>query len=219
MLSRVLEPEVMDEATEAAEYDAMNNDAPNAAVVARLVELGAGGWMLDIGTGPGHIPVLVCAAIPGARVVGVDLSAPMLVHAERRRAASPFADRIELRVANATGLDFPDAAFDAVYSNTILHHLPDPLPFVREAWRVLRPGGALLIRDLFRPENETTLARLTTLYCADCTPRQRRQFADSLKAALTPDETRALLAEAGMPGAEVTIDSDRHVSIQKRATA
>jgi ubiquinone/menaquinone biosynthesis C-methylase UbiE len=143
----------------------------------------------------------------------------MLVHAARRRAAAPFADRIELRVADATRLDFPDAAFDAVYSNTILHHIPDPLPFLREAWRVLRPGGALLIRDLIRPEDETMLARWVSLHCADGTPVQRRQFADSLRAALTPDELQALVAKIGMPGVEVTIDTDRHVSIQKRATA
>lgn len=220
MIERQLEPEVMDTPEEAREYDAMDNREPNEAFSRRLVELSAGGRMLDVGTGPGHIPLLVTALIPGSHIVGVDLSANMLQIAERRRAASAFADRIEFRLADAKGLPFPDQSFDAVFSNTILHHIPDPRPFVAEAWRVLRPGGAFLIRDLFRPDTETALERLVAEHAADATPDQRQMFADSLRAALTPDELRALVRELGLDreGVEVVVDTDRHVSVQRRAS-
>src|SRR5262245_4107858 len=100
-MDRILEPEVMDTAEDAAAYDVMDHSEPNARFVARLVELGARGTMLDVGTGPGHIPLLVCERIPDARVIGVDLSTHMLRHAERHRQASPHRDRVEFRLADA----------------------------------------------------------------------------------------------------------------------
>lgn len=219
MLERVLEVEVMDTPEEARDYDAMDNRAPNEAFTQRLVELGAFGRMLDIGTGPGHIPLLVAGRIPSSFIVGVDLSQNMLDFAERHRAASPVGARVEFRLANAKGLPFADASFDTVFSNTILHHIPDPRPFIREAWRVLRPGGVFLIRDLFRPATEEELASLVALHAAEATPEQRQLLADSLRAALTPEELRALLSELGLDreGVQVTIDSDRHASIQRGA--
>ena len=62
-MQRQLEPEVMDDLQEAVAYDRMDHVQPNEAFVARLIELGAHGRMLDIGTGPGHIPLLVCEKI------------------------------------------------------------------------------------------------------------------------------------------------------------
>ena len=217
-MQRTLEPEVMDTAEEADGYDSMDHTEANASFVARLVELGARGAMLDIGTGPGHIPLLVCDAVPDARVVGIDLSHNMLRHAERHRSASSHAERIEYRIADAKGLDFPDDSFDAVYSNTILHHIPDPRPFLGEAWRVLRPGGALLIRDLFRPDTPERADELVTLHASDADPYQQGLFRASLHAALTPDELREVAAKAGLEGAEVVVDTDRHMSLQHRAT-
>src|SRR5262245_58857979 len=108
MIPRVLEPEVMDTAEEADGYDAMDHSGPNEAFVARLSELGAQGTVLDIGTGPGHIPLLICDRIAGTRVLGTDLSRHMLAHAERHWQASRFRDRIEFRLGDAKGLDFGD---------------------------------------------------------------------------------------------------------------
>ena len=213
-LERILEPEVMDTAQDAAEYDAMDHAQANQAFVERLVELGARGRMLDIGTGTGHIPLLICERIPAARVIGIDLAERMLAIAERHRAASQHRERIELRAADAKRLDFADASFETVCSNTILHHIPDPLPFLAEARRVLEPGGVLLIRDLYRPASSERVAELVALHAADTTPYQTKLFADSLRAALTPDELRAAADATGLGDADITIDSDRHMSLQ-----
>jgi ubiquinone/menaquinone biosynthesis C-methylase UbiE len=217
MMPRTLEPEVMDTPEEADGYDSMDHSGPNRAFVERLVELGATGAMLDIGTGPGHLPLLVCDAIPGATVVGVDLSRHMLRHAERRRADSPHAARVSYRLGDAKGLDLPDGSFDAVYSNTILHHIPDPAPFLREAWRVLRRGGAFLVRDLFRPPTPERARELVDLHAAGADDYQRELFRASLHAALTPDELRDVARAAGLREVEVVIDTDRHMSLQRRA--
>lgn len=213
-MERTLEPEVMDTPEEADGYDSMDHTEANEAFVARLVELGARGHMLDIGTGPGHIPLLVCERIDGATVVGVDLARHMLAHAERHRATSPHRDRVSYQLADAKGLAFDDGSFDVVYSNTILHHIPDPRPFLAEAARVLRPGGALLVRDLFRPESPERALELVGLHAAGADDYQQELFRASLHAAFTPDELRALVADVGLPGAEVVVDTDRHMSLQ-----
>lgn len=215
MLPRTLEPEVMDTPEEAQSYDAMDHSGPNAAFVERLVRLGAHGRVLDIGTGPGHIPLLACDALPDVRVVGVDLAENMLAIAEEHRRRSPHADRVEFRVADAKGLAFDDASFDTVSSNTILHHIPDPRPFLREARRVLKPGGVLLVRDLFRPTSAAVVDDLVGAYAGDEPEINRELFRASLHAAFTPAELRALADEAGLGDAELVIDSDRHMSLQR----
>ena len=215
-MKRTLEPEVMDTAEEADEYDAMDHVAPNRAFVERLVELGARGRMLDIGTGPGHIPLLVCDALADARVVGIDLAETMLAHARTRLARSPHSERIRFELADAKGLKFEDGSFDVVYSNTILHHIPDPRDLLREAKRVLRSGGTLLIRDLFRPESEERVDELVREHASEASLNQRELFRASLHAALTSEELRAMAHEVGLGGAEVVVDSDRHHSLQMR---
>ncbi|MEY2747627.1 MAG: Demethylrebeccamycin-D-glucose O-methyltransferase [Planctomycetota bacterium] len=217
MIARVLEPEVMDTREEADGYDAMDHSAPNAAFARRMLELGARGRVLDIGCGPGHIPLLLCEALPDSRVVGVDLAEHMLRHAEAKRARSPHAARLSFQRCDAKGLPFADASFDAVCSNTILHHIPDPRPFLREARRVLAPGGALLVRDLVRPWSHARVAELVALHAAGGTSEQQELFRASLCAAFTPFELRAIADECGLAAAEITIDSDRHMSLQLSA--
>ncbi len=216
MLPRVLEPEVMDSVEESAAYAAMDHSGPNEAFVERLQALGAAGRMLDLGTGPGDIPLLVCERIEGALIVAVDQAESMLALARSRVEAQGLHSRIELRRADAKALPFGDAAFDVVFSNTILHHIPDPARLLAEACRVLRPGGVLLVRDLFRPDSVEALDALVALHAADDTPVQRALFRASLHAALTPGELYDLASRLGID-AEVVVDSDRHVSLQRAA--
>ena len=215
-MERTLEPEVMDTAEEADGYDSMNHEEPNRAFVDRLLQLGAGGRVLDIGCGPGHVAVLLAAQLPQARIVGVDLARHMLEHAERHRAGSPHAERIEFRLADAKALEFEDGSFDTVCSNTILHHIPDPRPFLAEAARVLAPGGVFLVRDLFRPETPERALELVAKHAADADAYQQELFRASLHAAFTPDELRRIANESGLEQAELVLDTDRHMSLQMR---
>ncbi len=211
---RELEPEVMDGRAEALAYDTMDHTAVNAAFVQRLVDLRASGLMLDLGTGPGHQPPLICEAIPACRVVGVDLSIEMLRLAEGHRQRCRHAAAITYVQTDAKRLPFADATFDTVLSNTILHHIPEPEAVLREARRVLRPGGVLLIRDLYRPPDTHTLEALVRQHAGRESPHQQQLFRDSLKAALTPGEIRELTARMKWHDVEITVDTDRHMSIQ-----
>ncbi len=213
-MQRTLETEVMDTLAEAAGYDAMDHTAPNRAFVDRLRALNARGNMLDLGTGPGHIPLIVAAEIAGASIVAVDLADHMLRIARGKLAKTNLGDRVRFQRADVKGLPFADHAFDVVFSNTILHHIPHPVAMLRQAWRVLKPGGVLLIRDLYRPADVANLDALVALHTTGCDDHQRQMFRDSLCAALTPDELRELAKEAGMTGVNVVIDTDRHMSLQ-----
>ncbi len=220
-MQRELEPEVMDSPEEAAAYDAMDHREPNAAFVERLLELGAADHadpMLDIGTGNGLIPILLAERLPEAKIVGVDLSRHMLKLARRHLERSAVdEDRVLFKLGRAQELAFEPATFECVFSNTILHHLPDPEPMLREAWRVLKPGGVLLIRDLFRPPDDAAVEHLVEQHAAEADERGRQLLRQSLKAAFTPDELRAIVARLGWPDVEVVVDTDRHVSLQCRS--
>lgn len=215
LMDRILEPEYMDTQEEAQEYDAMDHVAANESVLARFLEIGGGrGRAVDLGTGPGHIPVLIARARPEARIVAVDAAQTMLDLARERVDQAGLADRITLQQANVRDLPFGDDSFDEVFSNSILHHIPDPLDFLREAWRVLVPGGVLLIRDLFRPASEGQAWALVDEHAAGASDCQRQLLFDSLHAALTLEEARSTVAEVGMSGASVEMSSDRHYTIE-----
>ena len=84
-MDRILEPEYMDTAEEAEGYDDMDHTGANGAVVQRFFDIGGGpGRTLDLGTGPGHIPILIARACAEARIVAVDAAEHMLVIARKK---------------------------------------------------------------------------------------------------------------------------------------
>lgn len=102
--------------------------------------------LLDIGCGDGELAVALSQR--GARVTGVDASA-QAIEAARRRALRDGAD-VSFQVADARHLPFPASAFDAVTAVTVLCFIGKPEPVLRQAARVLRPGGRLVIGELGR---------------------------------------------------------------------
>jgi ubiquinone/menaquinone biosynthesis C-methylase UbiE len=218
LLPRVLEPEVMDTEDEAVAYDRMDHSEVNDLLIARFLELGARGRVLDLGTGPAHIPILLTARTSEVEIDALDAAEHMLAIARRNVAAAGFGHRIRLVLADAKRLPFPDATFDAVLSNSIVHHIPDPVPLFAEIARVAKPGAAILLRDLRRPWDASELARIVAERAADADPRQRELFRDSLHAAFTPDEVAAMLARGGLSSLRVYTGSDRHWTAERAAT-
>lgn len=215
-LSRVLEPEYMDTEEEATEYDHMDHSGVNRALVDRFLELGGGGLVLDVGTGPAHVPVELAVRAAGTRVVAIDAAQHMLRIGREHVRRNHLAQRVALLCSDAKRLPFPDRVFDAVLSNSIVHHLPDPVSAFREIARVVKPGGAVLLRDLARPRDAHELDAQVRQYAAGANERQRRLFRDSLHAAFTVGEVRELLARAGLGDLAVAKSSDRHWSGERR---
>jgi ubiquinone/menaquinone biosynthesis C-methylase UbiE len=223
MLPRILEPEVMDTAEDAREYDSMDHSTVNAVFVDDLL-LALSDWslqrpvetahsnitILDLGAGTAQIPVELARRAPGVYITAVDAAESMLAVARKNIAATNLADRISLALADAKQLPFEAGAYDAVISNSIVHHIPHPREVLTEAVRVTRSGGLLFHRDLARPSDAGQLQHLVDTYAGDATPYQRRLFAESLQAALTADEMSDVAASLGFARETVRMTSDRH---------
>ena len=218
MLQRELEPEAMDTAEEAEAYDTMDHCGVNQLFVNDLLDAVARrGLMrddrlrvLDIGSGPATIPVILCQAAPSCTVMAVDLAAHMLRAAQRHVTTSQLEHRIFLQQASVSALPFRDASFDVVISNSLIHHLPHPPIAFPEMHRVLRPGGVMFVRDLIRPDSNASVEALTQKHAGHETDVQRGLFEASLRASLTLDELHVALHDVGLGAASLTQTSDRH---------
>lgn len=102
--------------------------------------------LLDLGCGTGALAERVLEEVPGARLSCVDLSSRM-VEAARGR----LGGRAEVLLGDAERLTFHEASFDAVWCNDSFHHYPDPGRAAFQAWRVLAPGGTLVVGDVWQP--------------------------------------------------------------------
>jgi ubiquinone/menaquinone biosynthesis C-methylase UbiE len=219
MLPRILEPEVMDSAAEARDYDAMDHAQVNRVFVADFLNLWEGQLpILDLGTGTAQIPIELCRQSDAAIVVGIDLAEHMLALGRENAARAALDTRIRLERQDAKALPYPNASFGAVISNSIIHHIPEPGRVVAEMVRVLRPGGCLFIRDLLRPDDERMLQQIVRTYAGDANAHQQKMFSDSLHAALTLGEVRALAAGVGDDPVEVMQTSDRHWTWRRRGS-
>ncbi len=215
-MKRILEPEVMDTREEAEAYDAMDHGEVNDSFVGRIIELGAcEGKFLDLGTGTADIPILLAQRLPKIQIVGIDLSLNMLKLGEAHVADAGLADRIVLECVDAKSLPYPDQSFDGVISNSIIHHIPDPMPVLEEISRTVRQGGLIMIRDLIRPETPEAAQTLVNQYAADDTPYQKNLLYNSFRAAFTIAEVEAMHAQVNLPDAAVVQSSDRHWSIER----
>jgi ubiquinone/menaquinone biosynthesis C-methylase UbiE len=214
MLARMLEPELMDTDEDARQYDAMDHADVNAQFVTDLLTAlqnrDLSKRVLDLGAGTAQIPIELARRASNVRITAVDAAGSMLALARRNIAAAGLSDRIELALADAKHLPFDAASFPVVISNSIVHHIPEPRAVLAEAIRVTAPAGLLFHRDLARPCDESELDRIVAAYAGDATPYQRRLFADSLRAALTLEETQSLVREFGFAPQSVRMTSDRH---------
>jgi ubiquinone/menaquinone biosynthesis C-methylase UbiE len=211
MIPRTLEPEVMDTPEEARDYDAMDHAQVNQVFVSDFLSHWHGANpILDVGTGTAQIPIELCRQAPAAEVVGVDLAQHMLRLGHDNVRQAGLEDRIRLQLCDAKGLPFPDQTFAAVVSNSIVHHIPQPISVLTEMTRVVKPGGVLFVRDLLRPATEADVRQLVDTYAAGANAHQRQMFADSLHAALTLAEIRLLIATLGFAPEKVRQTTDRH---------
>jgi ubiquinone/menaquinone biosynthesis C-methylase UbiE len=118
-------------------------------VAEEVVSVFKQGVLLDLGTGPGVLPVEIIKLAPGIQIVGVDLSR-QLIRMARARALeleAGVSKHIVFEVANAANLRFNDDSFDMVISTGMLHSLKRPSKVFKEIFRVLKQGGDAWIFD------------------------------------------------------------------------
>jgi SAM-dependent methyltransferase len=132
-------------ATSAGQWDRLRGELfGRTAVLGPLLGLARREWVVaDLGCGTGDLAAALAPHV--ARVVAVDDSAAMLDGARARTAGLP---NVELRAGALEALPLADASVDVAFAVLVLHHLADPAGALREAARVLRPGGRLVVVDM-----------------------------------------------------------------------
>ncbi|MFO0945413.1 MAG: class I SAM-dependent methyltransferase [Planctomycetota bacterium] len=215
-MPRVPEPELMDLKWEAEAYANADFAAVHQATVDRmlgLIEPSCERRLLDLGTGPGDFLIRIGKARPTWTLVGLDGAPVMLELARNALREAGLEERARLVLGDAKRAPLQERSFDIVFSNSILHHVADPVSFWREVKRLVKPGGEVFVCDLIRPPTLEEARRLLDEHARGESELLREEFYRSLLAAYTVDEVRAQLREAGLEMLEARQVTDRHLDI------
>lgn len=217
---RILEQEAMLTEAEVVAYDRLVKKyltILHAGFVETVLNLSPSeGKFLDVGTGTGWIAIGVAKHNPNVKVTGVDLSDTMLKVAESNAQAEGVADRVRFIKGDAKDLPFTSEEFDAVFSHNMMHHLPDPPQLVLEMVRVAKPDGAIILRDLKRHSPLVTELHVQ-LFGLTYNKMMKKEYRDSIRAALSEKEWQELFSQANIPGGKLTKQFVTHMGIEKAA--
>jgi len=199
-MKRVTEPELMDDEQQSIAYAQADFSTSNQLYVDSLVRdfpthLRA---VVDIGCGPADVVIRLATAAPHAAITAIDGSAPMIALGRTAARAAGVDDRLTLLHTRIPGPPPASQSFDAVLSKDLLHHLPDPRVLWNEVTRLGRPGAAVYVMDLVRPDTEDTARAMVKEGAGSEHPILQHDFYQSLLAAFTMDEVRAQVATAGL---------------------
>lgn len=211
-MERVLEPEIMDDPEQVRAYANADFKQENQAFVDRFLEYVpdlSDGHILDLGCGPADIPIRLARALSRCRLTGVDASQPMIEAGRQAVYAAGLGGRIALRCERFQDLS-KEEPFDAVISNSLLHHLVNPLRFWYAVKQLVKPGGTVVVMDLVRPDSPEAAQAIVDQYAAHESPILRKDFYNSLLAAFTEDEVAAQLAEMNFSRLLIDVPDDRH---------
>jgi 2-polyprenyl-3-methyl-5-hydroxy-6-metoxy-1,4-benzoquinol methylase len=212
MMPRVLEPELMDDPAQALVYAQADFEKENQGFIDRFREYFpefTEGHILDLGCGPGDIPVRFAQALPSCRITGVDASEPMIGLAGVAVKQAGLADRITFRCERFQAVSLVEPV-DAAVSNSLLHHVPNPSQFWYRLRQLVKPGSPVLVMDLLRPDSPEEAQAIVDRYAAKEPEILRRDFYHSLLAAFTKDEVAAQLAEMNLSRLMIDVVDDRH---------
>lgn len=211
-MDRVLEPELMEDEEQVVAYANADFEEENQGFVDRFREYFphfVEGHLFDLGCGPGDIPIRVAKALPGCRVTGVDASAAMIRLAEHAVAEASLTDRVAFRCERFQEIIGANVA-DAIISNSLLHHVPNPLQFWNRLRQLVKPGAPVLVMDLLRPGSPEAAQAIVDQYAAGEPDILRRDFYHSLLAAFTEDEIASQLARMNLTRLLIDVIDDRH---------
>ena len=201
----------MDERTQAEAYASADFAEPHQYCVdtCHRVHGPFSGHVLDLGCGPGDVLTRYARANPDAVFLGVDGAPVMLELASAALEDEGVAARVELAHHYLPSKELHTRRFDAIVSNSLLHHLNDPSVLWETIRLAGRSGARVFVMDLMRPDSEEEVDSMVSRYAMDAPPVLRRDFRASLHAAYRTDEVESQLAASGL---ELTVEAvtDRH---------
>jgi ubiquinone/menaquinone biosynthesis C-methylase UbiE len=207
----------MDDPAQALAYARADFSEPHNRFIELFSDLIGGrpsGAVLDLGCGAGDICRRFAAAFPDCTVQGVDGAEAMLELAQADTRDLGLDTRIRYLLARLPEAPLPERHYDAVISNSLLHHLHDPAVLWDSVIRFGRPGASVFVMDLRRPISPGTAQRLVDDHAREEPAILRTDFYNSLLAAYRPDEVEKQLEYQGLERRlRVEVVSDRHLIV------
>jgi ubiquinone/menaquinone biosynthesis C-methylase UbiE len=212
-MDRALLPELMIDPVQALAYARADLSQANQGFVDRFLVTFpnmTSGTIVDLGCGPGDIPVRLARALPECIITAVDGSEPMIALARQAVKEAGLDHRVQPLCLRLPMLPLALQSYDAVVSNSLVHHILDPFLFWNEVVRLGRPTGLVLVMDLLRPESPERAQGIVEKYMKHEAPLVKRDFYDALCSSFTLREVRAQVRARGLGGLVCEMASDRH---------
>lgn len=174
------------------------------------------GHALDLGCGPADITVRFANRYKQCSIDGIDGSEAMLSYGRKAIAQHGLEFRINLHQIYIPQENLPRADYDVIISNSLLHHLQDPLMLWETIKRHGKQGAPVFIMDLLRPDTTQQAKLLVETYASDEAEILQHDFYHSLLAAYNEKEIRQQLEITGLDYFHVEEVSDRHITVSGR---
>jgi ubiquinone/menaquinone biosynthesis C-methylase UbiE len=185
------------------------------AFVKRAMELGVdGGMVLDVGTRVGLVALKILWQNENFYAIGIDSSKAMVERARETATAWGLAERAFFQVGDARRMRFKSSYFDLVISDSTFHCFDDPVSVLAEIGRVLKPTGALLIRDLERP-NRLAISKRIQEQGAPYDTHMKRHVESAIRGAYTRSEMQELVRASAIPRVQLVPMDDHHIALER----
>lgn len=215
-MERQPEPELMNEAEQARAYAEADFEQPHEYFVELCKQSFAGplsGDVLDLGCGPADVVIRFARQFPDSRILAVDGAEAMLALGEQAVKEAGLSDNIQFHQAYLPEHSLPEKNYRAIISNSLLHHLQNPLVM----WQTIKRYGTthtqVFVMDLMRPRSESAARDLVEEYARNEPEVLKHDFYHSLLAAYTIGEVESQLETEGLVELNVKPVSDRHLVI------
>lgn len=216
-MERRPEPDLMDEEEQALAYAQADFSDPHENFIdlfkQNFPNHDIDGEVLDLGCGAADVTIRFAKRFPGAKILAVDGAEAMLNLGQKAIDAADLGNQITLQKVYLPADSLPEKNYQAIISNSLLHHLQDPLVLWKTIKRYAKPGTRIFIMDLMRPRSEDAVKELVDEYAADEPLILKRDFSNSLMAAYTVGEVEEQLEREGLVEFNVKPVSDRHLIV------
>jgi cyclopropane fatty-acyl-phospholipid synthase-like methyltransferase len=169
--------------------------------------------VLDLGCGPADISIRFARHFPGCRILGIDGAEMMLAFGQQAIEQAGVAHQIILEKFYLPADSLPRKNYQAIISNSLLHHLQNPQVLWQTVKAYAQQGTRVFIMDLMRPRSESAARDLVEEYAGSEPEILKRDFYHSLLAAYTVGEVEEQLEREGLVEFSVKPVSDRHLIV------
>ncbi len=213
-MERIPEPDLMNDRDQAIAYAEADFEVPHTAFIQQLCQrfpdLSLTGHALDMGCGPGDITFRFARQFPDWKIDGIDGAESMLNLGKEVIQSQKLHDKVSFYQIYLPSGQLPQKSYDFILSNSLLHHLTEPL----DLWSTLRTlshdNTPIFIMDLMRPQSREMAMTMVEQYAAGEPAVLQEDFLNSLIAAYRLDEVRTQLSQAHLSHLNLEAVSDRH---------